>query len=180
MDPKKHRGGRERSEKKRNKLQREGLTIQEEKDLIATQMAELNEAQEAKDQIAAVLRNAYLEKYKSEPGPSGSKGPDQPASEPEGADYEEQQTDSSIDRLEEQFGRDLDIPSEVEEELKKKDLEKRRHEREELEKKQLERKGGEKKKYDPKKEDEKSAPAPRSPAPPKPPAEAPHWVRADG
>ena len=88
--PKKHRGGRERSEKKRKKFQQVRWTIQEEEDLIAMQMAELNETQEVRDQIGAVLRNAYLAKYRSEPGPSGSKGPDQSASESEGADYEEE------------------------------------------------------------------------------------------
>ena len=101
LDPKRHRGGRERSEKKRKKFQQERLTIQEEEDLIAMQMAEVNETQEVRVQIAAVLRNAYLEKYGSEPGPSGGKGPEQSASESEGADYEEVQSDSSMDRLEE-------------------------------------------------------------------------------
>ena len=185
MNPNKHRGGRERSEKKRKKLQQERLTIQEEEDFIAMQMAELNETQEVRDQIAAVLRKAYLEKYGSEPGPSGSKGPDQPASESEGADYEEELSDSSMDRLEEQFGQELDMPSEAEEELQRQDrerkkLEKREHEKKELERKELERKDREKRRYDPKKEDEKKVPAPRSSAPPPPPAGAPHWIREDG
>ena len=146
MNPNKHRGGRERSEEKRKKLQRGGLTIQEEEGLIAMQLSELNETQEVRDQIAAVLRKAYLEKYGSEPGPSGSKGPDQPASESEGADCEEELSDSSMDRLEEQFGQELDIPSEVEE-LKRKDRERKRREKKELEKKELERKEREKRPY---------------------------------
>ena len=118
LNPHKQRGGRERSEKKRKMFQQQGrLTIQEEEDLKATQMAELNEAPEVKNQIAAVLRNAYLEKCGSEPGPSGSKGPGQPASESEYANDDEDQTDSSIDRLEEQFGQDLDIEPELKEEI---------------------------------------------------------------
>ena len=118
-NPHKHRGGRERSEKKRKMYQQqERLTVQEEEDLIAAQMAELNESPEVKSQIAAVLRNAYLEKYGSEPGPSGSKGPTRPpakpASESESAnDDEDDQTDSSIARLQEQFGQDLDIEPEL-------------------------------------------------------------------
>ena len=171
LNPNKHRGGRERSEKKRKELQQERLTIQEEEDFIAMQMAELNETQEVRDQIAAVLRKAYLEKYGSEPGPSGSKGPDQPASESERADYEEELSDSSMDRLEEQLGQELDMPSEAEEELQgqdreRKKLEKREHEKKELERKELERKDREKRRYDSKKEDEKKVPAPRSSAPP--------------
>ena len=94
--PKKHRGGRERSEKKRRKLQQERLTLQEEEDLIAMQMAELNKTQEVRDQIAAVLRNAYLEKYGSEPWPGGSKGPDQPESESEEMDREGEESDSAL------------------------------------------------------------------------------------
>ena len=89
-------------------------------------MAELNETQEVRDQIAAVLRKAYLEKYGSEPGPSGSKGPDQPASESERADYEEELSDSSMDRLEEQLGQELDMPSEAEEELQRQDRERKK------------------------------------------------------
>ena len=147
MNPNKRRGGRERSEEKRKKLQPGGSTIQEEEGLIAMQLSELNETQEVRDQIAAVLRKAYLEKYGSEPGPSGSKGPDQPASESEGADCEEELSDSSVDRLEEQFGQELDIPSEVEEELKRKDRERKRREKKELEKKELERKEREKRTY---------------------------------
>ena len=42
--PKKHRGGRERSEKKRKKHQQERLAIQEEENLIAMQMAELKKS----------------------------------------------------------------------------------------------------------------------------------------
>ena len=63
---------------------------------------------------------------------------------------EEEQSDSSMDRLEEHFGQDLEIPSEVEEEIKKKereikDLKKKEIERKELKKKELERKELEKK-----------------------------------
>ena len=176
-NPHKHRGGRERSEKKRKMYQQqERLTVQEEEDLIAAQMAELNESPEVKNQIAAVLRNAYLEKYGSEPGPSGSKGPARPpakpASESESAN-DDDQTDSSMARLEEQFGQDLDIDPELQEvihqtlterrESKKreegkidseererqrratKDLERKNRERYELEKKELERKALERK-----------------------------------
>ena len=138
----KHRGGRERSEKKRKMLQQQGrLTIQEEEDLIARQMAELNESPEVKDQIAAVLRNAYLEKYGSAPGPSGSKGPGQPASESECANDDEDQTDSSIDRLEEQFGQDLDISPELEEEIHRtlNDLDRKKREKRGIDSEERER-----------------------------------------
>ena len=54
--------------------------------------------------------------------------------ESEGADYEEELSDSSMHRLEEQFGQELYIPSEVEEELKRQDREKKKLERRELEK----------------------------------------------
>ena len=122
-NPHKHRGGRERSEKKRKMYQQQGrLTVQEEEDLIAVQMAELNESPEVKNQIADVLRNAYLEKYGSEPGPSGSKGPAKPASESESAnddDDDDDQTDSSMVRLREQFGQDLEIEPELQDVIHK-------------------------------------------------------------
>ena len=126
QNPHKHRGGRERSEKKRKMFQQQGrLTMQEEEDLIAVQMAELNESPEVKNRIAAVLRNAYLEKYGSEPGPSGSKGPAKPASESESANDDVDQTDSSIARLEEQFGQDLEIEPELQEEMRSMSLRRR-------------------------------------------------------
>lgn len=56
-NPHKHRGGRERSE-----------TLQEEEAIIDSQLAELNETPEIKEQTAQVLREAYLKKYGSEPG----------------------------------------------------------------------------------------------------------------
>ena len=151
----------ERSEKKRKKLQQVRLTIQEEQDLIARQIAELNETQEVRDQIAAVLRNTYLGRYGEEPGPSGSKGRNQPESESGEEEYEGEDSDSSLDRLADRFGQDLDV-------------------HQELEKKELERKELEKKGYDKKKETEKKAPAPRSSAPPAQPAERPQWIQEDG
>ena len=67
--PEKHRGGRERSEKKRKKLQQERLTIQEEEDLIAMQMAELNETQGVRLQLCSgtlILRNTDLSQVQVE------------------------------------------------------------------------------------------------------------------
>jgi len=67
--PQKHRGGRERSEKKRKNLQQEQdrLTVEGEEALIESQMSELNDTPEVKEQIAQALREAYLKRFGSEP-----------------------------------------------------------------------------------------------------------------
>ena len=123
--PQKHRGGREKSEKKRKMLQREEdrLTMEEEEALIESQMSEPNETPEVKEQIAQALREAYLKRFGSEPG--SARKPDQYRLE------QEEESDSSLDELEEKFSQDLAITSTVEAELKRdererKDLERRK------------------------------------------------------
>ena len=106
-------------------LQREEdrLTMEEEEALIVSQMSEPNETPEVKEQIAQVLREAYLKRFGSEPG--SARKPDQNRLE------QEEESDSSLDELEAKFGQDLAITSTVEAELKRdererKDLERRK------------------------------------------------------
>lgn len=99
------------------------LTVDEQEALIEAQMSELNDTPEVKEQIAQVLRETYLKRFGSEPGPA--REPDQYRLE------QEEESDSSLDELEEKFGQDLAITPAVEAELKRdererKDLERRK------------------------------------------------------
>ena len=87
------------------------LTVEEEEALIEAQMSELNDTPEVKEQIAQVFREAYLKRFGSEPG--SARKPDQYRLE------QEEESDSSLDELEEKFGQDLAITPALEAELKR-------------------------------------------------------------
>ena len=136
--PRRHRAGKDRSEKKRRQLQKEKdqLTVEEEEALISAQLREVNESPEVKEQIAQVLREAYRQRFGTEPTPSSSaRKPAMDSSYTKPVEDLDDLPSSELDELEEKFGQELEITSEGEYRLKGNEEQEEEHkERKRLEK----------------------------------------------
>ena len=103
--------------------------MEEEEDLIRVQLEEVHESPAVKEQIARVLREAYREKFGTDPEPgSSSKRPSRSHKDP--VDELDDLPSSELDELEEKYGQSIEVTSEGQARLKGSE----RQEKERLEK----------------------------------------------
>ena len=129
--PRRHRAGKDRSDRKRRQKseEKDQLTVEEEEDLIRVQLEEVHESPAVKEQIARVLREAYRERFRTDPEPgSSSKRPSRSHKDP--VDELDDLPSSELDELEEKYGQSIEVTSEGQARLKGSE----RQEKERLEK----------------------------------------------
>ena len=132
LSPKRHRAGKDRSDRKRRQKseEKDQLTVEEEEeDLIRAQLEEIQESPAVKEQIARVLRESYRERFGTYPEPgSSSKRPSRSHKDP--VDELDDLPSSELDELEEKYGQSIEVTSEGQARLKGSE----RQEKERLEK----------------------------------------------
>ena len=116
--PRRHRAGKDRSDRKRRQMpeEKDQLTVEEEEDLIRVQLEEVHESPAVKEQIARVLREAYREKFGTDPEPGSSKRPSRSHKDP--VDELDDLPSSELDELEEKYGQSIEVTSEGQARLK--------------------------------------------------------------
>ena len=116
--PRRHRAGKDRSDRKRRQGHDEDdkLTVEEEEDLIRVQLEEVHESPAVKEQIARVLREAYRERFGTDPEPGSSKRPSRSHKDP--VDELDDLPSSELDELEEKYGQSIEVTSEGQARLK--------------------------------------------------------------
>ena len=96
--------------------EKDQLTVEEEEDLIRVQLEEVHESPAVKEQIARVLREAYREKFGTDPEPGSSKRPSKSHKDP--VDELDDLPSSELDELEEKYGQSIEVTSEGQARLK--------------------------------------------------------------
>ena len=86
--------------------EKDQLTVEEEEDLIRVQWEEVHESPAVKEQIARVLREAYREKFGTDPEPGSSKRPSRSHKDP--VDELDDLPSSELDELEEVWSKHRD------------------------------------------------------------------------
>ena len=110
--------GKDISDRKRRQKpeEKDQLTVEEEEDLIRVQLEEVHESPAVKEQIARVLREAYREKFGTDPEPGSSKRPSRSHKDP--VDELDDLPSSELDELEEKYGQSIEVTSEGQARLK--------------------------------------------------------------